>query len=47
MIEKVIDWSSRNKFFIFLGLFFVVAWGIWALKNTPQKRSNSAVKVGR
>ncbi|MFP5207752.1 MAG: efflux RND transporter permease subunit [Acidobacteriota bacterium] len=35
MIEKVIDWSSRNKFFIFLGLFFVVAWGIWALKNTP------------
>ncbi len=35
MIGKIIDWSSRNKFFIFLGLFFVVAWGIWALKNTP------------
>ncbi len=35
MIEKIIDWSSRNRFFIFLGLFFVVAWGIWALKNTP------------
>ena len=35
MIEKIIDWSSRNKFFIFLGLIFVVAWGIWALKNTP------------
>ncbi|MFP5227552.1 MAG: efflux RND transporter permease subunit, partial [Acidobacteriota bacterium] len=35
MIERIIDWSSRNKFFIFLGLFFVVAWGIWALKNTP------------
>jgi Cu(I)/Ag(I) efflux system membrane protein CusA/SilA len=35
MIGKIIDWSNRNKFFIFLGLFFVVAWGIWALKNTP------------
>ncbi len=35
MIGKIIDWSSRNRFFIFLGLFFVVAWGIWALKNTP------------
>ena len=35
MIEKVIEWSSRNKFFIYLGLFFVVVWGVWALKNTP------------
>ncbi len=35
MIEKVIDWSARNKFFIFLGVFFAVAAGIWALKNTP------------
>ncbi len=35
MIEKVIDWSNRNRFFIFLGLIFVVVWGIWALKHTP------------
>jgi Cu(I)/Ag(I) efflux system membrane protein CusA/SilA len=35
MIENVIAWSSRNKFFIYLGLFFVVVWGVWALKNTP------------
>jgi Cu(I)/Ag(I) efflux system membrane protein CusA/SilA len=35
MIEKIIDWSARNKFFIFLGVFFAVAWGIWALMNTP------------
>jgi len=35
MIEKIIDWSARNKFFIFLGVFFSVAWGIWALMNTP------------
>jgi Cu(I)/Ag(I) efflux system membrane protein CusA/SilA len=35
MIEKIIDWSARNKFFIFLGVVFAVAAGIWALKNTP------------
>lgn len=35
MIEKIIDWSARNKFFIFLWVFFTVAAGLWALKNTP------------
>lgn len=35
MIERIIEWSNRNKFFIFLGLFFVVGWGIVAMKNTP------------
>jgi Cu(I)/Ag(I) efflux system membrane protein CusA/SilA len=35
MIEKIIEWSAKNKFFIFLGVFFAVAAGIWALKNTP------------
>jgi Cu(I)/Ag(I) efflux system membrane protein CusA/SilA len=35
MIEKSIEWSSRNKFFIFLGVFFTVAAGLWAVKNTP------------
>jgi Cu(I)/Ag(I) efflux system membrane protein CusA/SilA len=35
VIEKIIEWSARNKFFIFLGVFFAVAAGIWALKNTP------------
>jgi Cu(I)/Ag(I) efflux system membrane protein CusA/SilA len=35
MIERIIEWSVRNKFFIFLGVFFAVAAGIWALKNTP------------
>ncbi|MGC0773714.1 MAG: efflux RND transporter permease subunit, partial [Candidatus Acidiferrum sp.] len=34
-IEKIIDWSARNKFFIFLGVFFTVAAGLWAVKNTP------------
>lgn len=35
MIEKIIEWSSRNKFYVFLGVFVAIAWGIWALKNTP------------
>lgn len=35
MIEAIIEWSAKNKFFIFLGVFFAVAAGIWALKNTP------------
>jgi Cu(I)/Ag(I) efflux system membrane protein CusA/SilA len=35
MIEKIIEWSSKNKFFIFLGVFFAVAWGTWAMFNTP------------
>jgi Cu(I)/Ag(I) efflux system membrane protein CusA/SilA len=34
MIEKIIEWSARNKFFVYLGIFFAVAAGIWALKNT-------------
>ena len=35
MIEKLIEWSAKNKFYIFLGVIFAVAWGIWAMKNTP------------
>ena len=35
MIEKIIEWSAKNRFYIFLGVFFAVAAGLWALKNTP------------
>lgn len=35
MIEKVIGWSARNKFLVYLGTIFAIAWGVWALKNTP------------
>jgi Cu(I)/Ag(I) efflux system membrane protein CusA/SilA len=35
MIEKVIEYSSRNRFLVFLIIFFLTVWGIWALKNTP------------
>jgi Cu(I)/Ag(I) efflux system membrane protein CusA/SilA len=35
MIAKVIEYSARNKFVIFLMMFFLSAWGYWALQNTP------------
>lgn len=35
MIAKIIELSARNKFVIFLMMCFLVAWGYWALKNTP------------
>jgi Cu(I)/Ag(I) efflux system membrane protein CusA/SilA len=35
MISRIIEYSARNKFIIFLLVFFLSAWGFWALKNTP------------
>ncbi|GAB4410962.1 MAG: CusA/CzcA family heavy metal efflux RND transporter [Thermodesulfovibrionales bacterium] len=35
MIAKIIEYSARNKFMIFLFVGFAVVWGYWALKNTP------------
>jgi Cu(I)/Ag(I) efflux system membrane protein CusA/SilA len=35
MIAKIIELSARNKFIIFLMMFFALVWGYWALKNTP------------
>ncbi len=35
MITRLIEYSARNKFIIFIFIFFAVAAGIWALKNTP------------
>src|SRR5512136_2653181 len=35
MIAKIIEYSARNKFIIFLFTLFALAWGYWALKNTP------------
>ncbi|MFH0814292.1 MAG: CusA/CzcA family heavy metal efflux RND transporter [Pseudomonadota bacterium] len=35
MIAKIIEYSARNKFLVFLFTFFAIAWGYWALKHTP------------
>ena len=35
MIARVIAFSARNRFFVFLLVFALIGWGIWAIRNTP------------
>ncbi|AQV01631.1 efflux RND transporter permease subunit [Desulfococcus multivorans] len=35
MIEKIIEWSVRNKFMVVLATLFVIAGGVTAMLNTP------------
>ncbi len=35
MIARVIDFSARNRFLVFLLMFSLVGWGTWAIRNTP------------
>src|SRR5512136_1005384 len=35
MIAKLIEFSARNRFLVFLLVMGALVWGIWALKNTP------------
>ena len=35
MIAKIIEYSARNKFIIFLLVAFLIVWGLWALRQTP------------
>ena len=35
MISRLIEWCARNRFFVFTGVFLLVAAGIWSLKNVP------------
>lgn len=35
MIARIIELSARNKFIIFLLIFFGLAWGYWSIKNIP------------
>ncbi|HUO78094.1 MAG TPA: efflux RND transporter permease subunit, partial [Thermodesulfovibrionales bacterium] len=35
MISKIIEYSARNKFIIFLMVIFLCVWGYWALTKTP------------
>lgn len=34
-IERLIDWSLRNRFLVICGAMLLVAWGIWAVRHTP------------
>src|SRR3972149_486995 len=35
MIEKTIEYFSRNRFVVFLIVGFLTVWGIWALNRVP------------
>ncbi|HBH87762.1 MAG TPA: CusA/CzcA family heavy metal efflux RND transporter, partial [Syntrophaceae bacterium] len=35
MIAKIIEFSARNKFAVFLIMALAIIWGYWAVKNTP------------
>src|SRR5574337_1528958 len=35
MISRLIEWSAKNRFIIGLFTVFAIAWGVWALRNTP------------
>lgn len=35
MIARIIDFSARNRFLVFLLVFALIGWGIWAIRNTP------------
>ncbi len=35
MIEKIIEYSSKNKFLTIIFVLFIAAWGFWAMRNTP------------
>ncbi|PKG58051.1 efflux RND transporter permease subunit [Shewanella sp. GutDb-MelDb] len=35
MVESIIQWSVKNRFFVLLGAAFIVGIGLFSLKNTP------------
>jgi Cu(I)/Ag(I) efflux system membrane protein CusA/SilA len=35
VIAKIIEFSARNKFAVFLMMALAIIWGFWAVKNTP------------
>ncbi|MFO7982966.1 MAG: CusA/CzcA family heavy metal efflux RND transporter [Desulfuromonadales bacterium] len=35
MLEKIIEWSSRNRFIVILATVFIIAGGIYSLRNIP------------
>ncbi len=35
MIEKIISWSTHNRFFVWIGIILIVAGGIWSVMTTP------------
>ncbi len=35
MIEKIISWSTHNRFFVWIGIVMIVVGGVWSVMTTP------------
>ncbi|HDQ25720.1 MAG TPA: efflux RND transporter permease subunit [bacterium] len=35
MINKIIEWSAKNRLFVFLAAAFAVGWSIWSIRTIP------------
>lgn len=35
MIEKIISWSTHNRFFVWIGIVLIIVGGIWSVMTTP------------
>ena len=35
MIEKIVSWSIRNRFFVWIGIIMIVLGGLYSIKETP------------
>jgi Cu(I)/Ag(I) efflux system membrane protein CusA/SilA len=35
MIEKIISWSTHNRFFVWIGILLIIVGGVWSVMNTP------------
>ncbi len=35
MIEKIIDYSARNRFVVIVVYLIIIGWGIWSIAHTP------------
>lgn len=35
MIERIIEFSARNRFLVLLAYVLLVGWGVWSVANTP------------
>ena len=35
MIEKIISWSTHNRFFVWIGIVLIIVGGVWSVMNTP------------
>jgi Cu/Ag efflux pump CusA len=35
MVERIISWSTHNRFFVWIGIVLIVVGGVWSVMTTP------------